>query len=421
MTDQATKPPDIRAVFFSKKTIWLAPNDLVRFQLQKELFSDESGISPLRGPWLTTFSSLEGLLAAELETPEVDGLIRAFILNDLAAPLAELLWPQGAGRPGRAEVKALAEDVADGLDRLKLAGLDWSQVAALPPPELAQPLAELGRQYDLALAEMGRADRFDRRRQVLEALRAGRRFKALEGAEEIVCRWSRRLSPFETDFIVALARGRQVRLTLHTPAWVRDENLSQGHASGFDLLRSIRHIEQSEEPGLWLDFAETGEGPAPPPLAFAAEALLAPPAYRHDPPEVDGHLRIVRTSSAYTEVEEAARRLKVLLRNSPAHELALVAPDLDSYGPLIDDVGRRFGLSFHFRRGETLADQGPARAVLELLTLWSSNWERSRLLDFLSKPYFRLTGLSAGALTRLFLEAGVTDNRAGGGFEENLA
>lgn len=420
------------AVLFTKKIIWLVPNDLVRFQLQKELLepydpslesnsgetSSSAPSSPLSfKPTLMTFSSLEGYLAAELETPEIDDLHRSLILNRLTEPLAQVLWPQGVGEPGPTGIKSLAEDVADGLDRLKLAGLNWDQVSHLPPPNLSGPLADLGRAYDRILGELGLADRFDRRRMVLEKLRDGHRFLTLRGVEEIVCRWSQRLSPFETDFITALAHSHQVKLTLKTPAWVRDESID--HGAGFDLLRSIRQIERCEEPKLWLDFAENAYGPAAPALAFAADALLAPTSYHHCPPDPSGQLQIVRTSSAYTEVEEAARRLKSL--QSQPHNLALVVPDLDKYGSLIDDVGRRFGLAFYFRRGETLADQGPVKAILELMALFSSNWERSRVLNLFQNPYFNLALPKPGYLNRLTLEAGITDCRAGGGFEENLA
>lgn len=477
---------DIKALFFSPRTIWLLPNDLVRFQLLKLFFDDlhkqdktpaarpifdgpEGRVFPLgRYPRLETFSSLEQALARELDPPEMDDLGRRLIVYDLARELAGHLWPGGVknrknsppsspfpdNQPGSPEpetffdgpgtdLQALADQLADGFDRLKLAGLSWDQVACLPPEALGRTLADLGRRHDQLLAGLGRRDRFSRRRQVLEELRAGQNFQSLTGVGEIVCRWSQRLSPFETDFLLALARGRQLKLTLKVPAWVRDENID--HGSGFDLLRSIRRIEQCQEPTLWLEFSEyqasgrtespfTSSPPSglrepviprrdpPPALAYAADVLLAPTAYRlADPPDPKRQLKIIRADGIYREVEEAGRLLKErLLDGLGAEDLALVVPDLERYGPLIDDISRRFGLAFYFRRGNSLAKAGPARALMDLLALWSSNWERARLMEVIRSPYFQL-GLDPVACHRLALAAGVTDHRAGGGFEENLS
>ena len=418
-------PPSIKSLFQDSKTIWLAPNEMSLAQIRRALFKDEldSG-GDVR---LESFNSLERSLAAELRPPEADELGRLFILNDLARPLAETLSQSlglKLGDISPAELKKLAEDLGDAFDRLKLAGLGWDKVAELPPRKLGTALAELGRRHDRLLAEMGRLDRFARRRQVLEELAAGRPFRGLKGVEEIVGRWSQRLSPFEVDFIIALARRRRVKLTLRIPAWVRDENID--HGSGFDLLRSIIRLEKSGLDNLDLEFEELAEGPAPAPLAYAAEKLLAPPAYREErPPQLEGRLRLLAAPTRYQEVEEAARRLKELLAEGlPPDDLALVVPDVDQYSALIDDLARRFGLAFHLRRGRPLSEYGPVRAALEILDLWGSNWERSRLAEFLRSPYFIFSGpsdkngrLDPALVSRLTLKSGMSDRRAGGGFE----
>jgi hypothetical protein len=103
-----------------------------------------------------------------------------------------------------------------------------------------------------------------------------------------------------------------------------------------------------------------------------------------------------------------------------------VVPSLADYGPLVEDLGRRFGLAFHFRRGRTLAEEGPARAILNLAEVWDSHWERDRILELARGPFFQgpFGSVDLGGpvdLGGLALEAGITDQRAGGGFEENLA
>ncbi|MDR1045988.1 MAG: PD-(D/E)XK nuclease family protein [Candidatus Adiutrix sp.] len=422
MTDPAS---EITALFFSPELIWLAPNELARSQLEHQLMAaarlePEGRIFPRRlAPRLETFSSLETLLGLELPAAEIDPLIHAFILEPLARTAALTIWPESQN-PGQKALDRLAEDLGDGLDRLIAGGLTWARVAELPPGPLGRLMADLGRQRDRELKLRGRLSRGGRRRELLKRLRGGARFRALDGVSEIACGWSSRLSPFETDFLLALAENLKLELKLNFPAWVLEEELE--HGSGFDLLRTVRQLEASPAPGLSLSFETPGQGTAPPALAYAAEMLLAPPASRlADPPLPGDSLSLLRAPTAYLEAEEAARRVKAsLAEGRPPEGLAVVVPDLETYGPYLDDLGRRFGLPFHFRRGETLLDQGPVRAVTDLLGLWSSDWERSRLMSLLRSPYFRFPGLDPDQIQALTLAAGITDQRAGGGFEENL-
>ena len=408
---------EFEAVFFSREELRLTPGDLGRFQLQR-LRSRASPFQPL----VLTIGALENSLLAELPQPEIEDLPHRFLLYDLAGPLLEQLRPPRAEAADEVRMRAaLARDLGDGLERLKLAGLTWDQVAALPPSGLTRLLAEQGRRHDAFLKARGRLDRAARRRRLLEDLSAGRAFKTLAGVRRIVYRQVRRLSPFETEFLLALATQVRVEVVLKVPSWVREEKTSPG--AGFDLLRSIRRLEGSPAPGLDLEFAEPEAEPSPPALAYAADVLLSSDAGRLKipPPDPAGQIQIVRTPTTYHEVEEAARRLKKLLAEGKAPEgLALVVPSLSDYGPLVEDLGRRFGLAFHFRRGRTLDGEGPARAILDLAEVWGSHWERARILALVRSPYFQgLDGLvNADGLA---LAAGVTDQRAGGGFEENLA
>ncbi|MDR2726035.1 MAG: hypothetical protein LBC90_08285, partial [Candidatus Adiutrix sp.] len=409
---------EFEAVFFSREELWLTPGDLGRFQLQRgrDMAAEAGPFQPL----ILTIGALENRLLAELPRPEIEDLSHRFLLYDLAGPLLEQIRPPRAEAADEVRMRAgLARDLGDGLGRLKLAGLTWDQVAALPPSGLARVLAEQGRRHDAFLQSRGRQDRAGGRRRLLDDLSAGRPFKTLAGVRRIVYRQARRLSPFETEFLLALAAQVRVEVLLKVPAWVREEKTGPG--AGFDLLRAIRRLEGSAAPALDLEL--DGPGPSPPALAYAADVLLSPEAGRGGaaPPDPAGRIKIVRTPTAYHEVEEAARRLKKLVVAGTAPEdLALVVPSLADYGPLVEDLGRRFGLAFHFRRGRTLAEEGPARAILNLAGIWDSHWERARILDLIRSPYFQGPSgpVDPGGLA---LAAGVTDQRAGGGFEENLA
>jgi ATP-dependent helicase/DNAse subunit B len=137
-----------------------------------------------------------------------------------------------------------------------------------------------------------------------------------------------------------------------------------------------------------------------------------------DPPDLDGELVILETPTLYHEVEEVGRRLKTLLLQGIApNRLAVAVPDLESYLPAIEDIARRFGLNFFHRRGVPLRDLPPILALSDLLSLWGSNWEINRILRLLESPYFYF-GFAEVPRDELF-SCGVSDDRAGGSFEEN--
>lgn len=411
---------DFKAVFFDRSVIWLFPNELALGQMRRFFLSPQS--QPGLKPRLLSFGQLESLLLAELGPPELDPLARRLLLSCLSekvAPQLGLASSETEG-PDLSFLSRLADNLGDAFDRLRLAGLSWAELEKLPPAELTSQLAALGRDYDRLLAQAGRSDRFILRRRLLDLLARGHCFQTLEGVTSLVCRWSQRLSPFETDFLLALANGpRRVELCLSVPDWLLGPEAEPG---GSELLRAIKRLETLGSDNLDLFFALAEDSSAPPPLSYAAKYLLAPPSLSRPPaPPLDGRLELREAPNAYHEVEAAAREIKALLAQGRDPEtLALVLPDLERYGPLVDDVGRRFGLAFQFRRGETLADKGPVRAVLELLALWTSHWERTRLLKLLRSPYFQLTSASPAELARLALRLGISDDRAGGGFAVNL-
>ncbi|MDR1546528.1 MAG: PD-(D/E)XK nuclease family protein [Deltaproteobacteria bacterium] len=476
----------------SSRRLMLAPTELVRRQIIEEVLQEREAVL---NPQVKTFNRLESELSAELGPPPVDKWLKAFELNVLAPELWGALGLPGEPRP--AGVIRLAAQLADGLDRLRLAGLSWDELAGLAPRELTTAMAEAGRRYERWLGEAD--DAASRRLKLLEALRSGRRFAALAEVKEIWCHHSQRLSPFESEFLKALAVRCQVDLRLAAPAWLMAENVVQN--SGWMRLRLLRDLETCPADGLHLSWVDEPYRPeTPDALRWASENLFGPPpeALRASPnqerpddseaddsdgpdesdsdedgpdesdsdeddsdepddspeddsdepassessggddeaeaseeepadwlprpltkpPEIGSALTILECPTRYHEAEEIGRRLKALIVSGrPAHRLAVAVPDLAVFLPPLEDVARRFGLHFSYRRGAVLADCGPVAALLDLLGLWDSNWELNRALRILESPFFDF-GLEAVPRQRL-LEAGVTDERAGGGFADN--
>jgi ATP-dependent helicase/DNAse subunit B len=402
-----------QTTFFPPGQLILLPNDLVRFQFMEGALA----VRPvLLNPLVWTFSRLEKVLSAEFGPPLVDDWSRRLALNKLAPDLWDVL-----GLPGQPEVSRvaeLAEELGDGLDRLRLSGLTWAEIAALEPRGLSTVVADLGQRYDKWLG--ARDDQFSRRLKLLKAIKDGHNFRALAPVTTIICEHNQRLSPFEAELLKALAqgRGREVKLRLEAPDWLKSEEITSN--VGYQRLRVIKDFERRPDLNISLDFTDP-QAPAhpevPEALRFAAENLFGPPVAGLAP-AVGEALAIIKTPTRYHEVEEAARRVKGLIVGGVApHHIALAAPELESYQPIIEDVGRRFGLDFYFRRGSALRIQGPVLAIGDLLSLWGSNWERSRILRVLESPYFDF-GLANNPRVDL-LKAGVTDERAGGGFEDN--
>jgi hypothetical protein len=391
------------------------PNDLVLFQLRETAL--ESGPGAILGPRVLSFGLLETNLSQELGPPLVSDWHKAFVL----AGLAPELWP-ALGLPFAPEAERaseLSEDLGDGLDRIRLSNLSWEEIEKLEPPALAATLADLGRRYQAWLGP--RDDLFSRRRKILEALEQKRPFETLEGVETVSCRHSQRVSPFESELLKALSQVCRVEVGLNLPSWVLDEK--ERLRAGFERRRMIRDLEKCQSSKFYLEFSfpEESQERAHPALRYASERLFGPPAPEEDsPPDPREALKIIRTPSQYHQVEEAGRIVKELIhKGALPHRLALAVPDSQSYYPALEDVARRFGLSFHYRRGTSLDKEAPIQAALGLMSLWGSAWERERLARLMESPYFAFD--SPKTLREDLLAAGVTDSRAGGGYEANVA
>jgi CRISPR/Cas system-associated exonuclease Cas4 (RecB family) len=335
-------------------------------------------------------------------------------LNAVAADYWEPLNLPGTPTPGR--LVEMARQLGDGLDRLRLAGISWDELETFEPKNLTFMLARNCRRYDAWLGD--RDDEFTRRAKLLEALKNGRRFKTLEGVETIHCRHSKRLSPFEAELIKALGYQKKVELRMSAPKWLLEEKIPPG--TSYHRLRFIRDLENSASPGLnliWTDLEDSLNGQIPPALKYASENLFGPMPME-EAPDPSGVLSIMAVPTKYHEVEEVGRKLKALLvKGVPSYRVALAVPSVPLWLPTILDVARRFGLPLQFPRGAPLSSFPPVTALLDLIGLWGSNWEVTRILKVLDSPYFDFE--LEGQLRPYIYEIGLSDDRASGGFKVN--
>ncbi|MDR3204428.1 MAG: PD-(D/E)XK nuclease family protein [Deltaproteobacteria bacterium] len=402
---------------FPFQALMVVPNEQCLRQLTEEICSQREVIL---GPKIYTFNVLEKLLSAQLGPATVNPWHKLFILNSLAPDI----WDE-LGLPGQkdaARVMELAEQLGDGLDRLRLAGVEWETLEKLAPVAISARLAALGRRYERWLGK--RDDDFGRRRKLIEALKAKKTFKVLEKIEVVYCQHSQRFSPFEVELLKAISVNVRVEVYLTAPQWLRREEIVGSY--GYQSLRLVKELESGQDLGnlnlTWSEGPGENDKGISPCLLHASENLLGPvyDEKKYGPvPPFDQSLAIINAPTRYHEAEEVGRHLKALLvEGSPAHRLAVAVPTLEGWFEPLEDVGRRFGFNFNHRRGEPLRVQKPVEAILDLLDLWGSNWELNRVLKVLESPYFvfELQGLGRKKL----IEAGVTDNRAEGGFINNL-
>jgi hypothetical protein len=400
------------ASHFAIGTLLIVPNDMVRNMVGEEILTNREVVM---GPRVMSFNLLEKILSGELGPAPIDGLLRLMALNAAAPDVWEPLGLPGHLEPAR--VIELADQLGDGLDRLRLAGVSWETLESLEPRELSAALAAIGRRYEAWLGD--RDDQFSRRRKLLEALRGGHQFDALAEIESVHCHHSSRLSPFEAELLKALAAKYRVNLRLSAPRWLLEENIPPG--TGYHRLRLVRDLEGSQIPGLdltWADPQKPDRPEVPEALRYASENLFGPRP-QGPAPDPTGVLSILAVPTRYHEVEEVGRKIKALLVGGiPSHRLAIAVPTLSLWLPSILDVARRFGLSLRYRRGIPLSSYPPVSALLDLVSLWDSNWELTRILKILESPYFEF-GLE-GLLRPFLHEIGISDERAAGGFKANF-
>jgi hypothetical protein len=389
----------------------IVPTDVVRNLVAEEILSAREVVL---GPRVMTFNHLERLLSVEMGPEPVSGILRLLALNAVAPDVwGPLSLP---GHPAPHKVIELAEQLGDGLDRLRLAGIGWDTLETFEPKDLTSILARNGRRYDTWLGD--RDDHFTRRAKLLAALRDGQQFKALEEIDTVHCSHSKRLSPFEAELLKALATQKKVELRMSAPKWLLEEKIPQG--TGYHRLRFIRDLESSASPGLnlvWTDLADTLHRDIPPALRYASENLFGPPP-EEEAPDPAGVLSIVAVPTRYHEVEEAGRKLKgLLVKGIPSYKVAVAVPNISAWLPTLIDVARRFGLPVRFPREVPLASVPPVSSLLDLISLWGSNWEVTRILKVLESPYFDFE--LEGNFRLNYLKMGISDDRASGGFKTN--
>ncbi|KMY67216.1 hypothetical protein AAU61_10040 [Desulfocarbo indianensis] len=335
----------------------------------------------LFSPPFFTFDSLLPKLLAQAPLPGgkepllplagpilVQGLLRGESQQDIYAGLA-------AGRRFPERLWRLLVEV-------KAAGLGHGDLRALSAeqgPRL-QALARLLGDYQAALDARGLADQADQLSALEAMLERGQTPGLISGWQKIICRQVLWLRTLDLRLLRALAQVVEVRVEFAmTTSWG-----GQGALRGLlDATAAALEAEpQHENLGVsWHDLRGEG-GPL---KDLAASHLDGALPYNGQGEE---RVELVRAAGRYGLAEALARRaLELVQEGMPPHEIALVFPDLEVYGPMVADAAARLGLPLSFDNGLPLAKSPPALAFLNLLELPLAGYPRQALAQALASPY----------------------------------
>lgn len=408
----------------SSHRIVLLPSALALARERERLLEQAPG-GVLFGETLFTFERLFHRLAQDLDPggPILTPLGREMIAAEiLSKGRFDAIWPGSHAGPG------LRRRLLELLDHLKELGLspeDMTEAARrMGAEQTFQKVAGFYQVYEAALKERGRTDRAGQRQRVLAALQDGRRPAVLQGVDEVLVQDFAFLTPYQAALTQALTRVvDRVEVRLDVPAAMLRPEAGSGEGPFEEIFRLVREISVpagGSNPPVFSSGLDNKEPPAP--LAFALSHLFSPVPPAQPAPDPQGRIEILAAPGRYHEVEAIGRRISRLLdQGLPPERIAVAFPDLSLYGQMVEDVFRRFHLPLFFRRGAPLAIQGPVRALLALMNLAGSHWEQAQVLDLLASPYVEAgLGLNVDEVRRLSQEAGVTDERGGGGWHENL-
>ncbi|MBW2621792.1 MAG: exodeoxyribonuclease V subunit gamma [Deltaproteobacteria bacterium] len=413
--------------FFEPGLLIILPTALA-VNRERETLLEGSPDGVMIEPRVYTFEQFYGKITSEIELEgrPLSGLGRDMIFQQI---LEKDEYKKGW--PGRSASSGLRRQLLELLEYFKEAGLsprEFTQLTSgLGAKRVWNGLSGLYSDYEQTLGERQLVDRAGTRREILETLDGKKPLRVLFGITKIMVRDFNSLTPYQLKTIKSLARRiERVEVRLNCPGWVLELDFGKGDDADNpfnEILALARNLESmgAASGGLEIEFS-TGDGEVSGPLSWIRKNLFNPSPQRDGCPEINGSIQITAEPGRYAEVEAIGRSIFSLLEQGTAPEkIAVAFNDLGTYGQLVEDVFRRFNLPLFFRRGSPLAVQAPVRALLVLLRLAESRWEREAVLNILSSPYLDFDiNLPWPRIESLSLQAGIIDERVGETWVSNL-
>jgi ATP-dependent helicase/nuclease subunit B len=280
-------------------------------------------------------------------------------------------------------------------------------VRRLPGSGRLDELARLYRAYDAALAGKGLLDRYDEELAALSHLKKGGRLPAVfDGVSVVSCRDIYDLSPLQIALLAEISRRIPVELRL---PWYPEKSHMFGYVAGTaDALEALDNSELQLEP-LFVE----PEGPFFAPFLTADGDYDAVAGSRAGLQE---NMSLIAAPGPYRECEEIGRRIRGLLEEGiDPTAVAVVFRDIQEYGPMLEDVCRRYRIPVSYRRGVPLVTSPLVQACLAPFAVVRSRFGREELLTLIKSSYFdsdRL-GVPPETIEEVLVAAGYIDETVG--------
>jgi len=268
-------------------------------------------------------------------------------------------------------------------------------------------LASLYGAYAAALAAKGLMDRHDMELAAMHHLRnGGPSPPVFDGVGAVRCRDIYDLTPLQLALLAELSRRVPVELRL---PWNPERESLYGYVS-----RTADAVEALDNSDLQLE--PVYEEPAGTFLTPFLAALFPGVDVPAEKSALPGRLALIAAPGPYRECEEIGRRIRGLLEEGadPA-DIAVLFRDAQGYGPMLEDVCRRYRIPVSYRRGAPLFTSPLVQACLAPFAVVRSRFGREELLGLVKSTYLdgTLFGVSPDEFEEVFLAAGYIDETMG--------
>ncbi len=296
-------------------------------------------------------------------------------------------------------------------NELKQALIGVEQFAAmartLPGGGKLAELASLFGQYNDALSGRGLMDRHDLDQEALRNLARGAPLPELfNDVRAMEIRAIYDLTPLQLALLAEISRRIPVRM--HLPYKPEMESLYATAAKTAEAIEALDNSDLMLEPV----FAE----PSGAFLTPLLNAHLADVDGIGKSAPAPGAMALLSAPGAYRECEEIGRRIRSLLEEgSDPSGVAVLFRDLKSYGPMLEDVCRRFRIPVSYRRGAPLHTAPLVRACLTPFAAVRSKLGREDILSLCNSSYLAQAdaGVSPEIVEEVLLNARYMDETLG--------
>ncbi|HSR88054.1 MAG TPA: hypothetical protein VLL07_03795, partial [Pontiella sp.] len=243
--------------------------------------------------------------------------------------------------------------------------IDW--MLDRPRSHKLYQLGTLFSVWRAVISQEGLVDALDVNAALLKLLKSGRQNwpPLLREAKGLTFRSVRWFSPFEEACVLALKQQMKVRVESALPP-------AHAEAAADRLGQRIRSEIIAQPWAMWAE--NLGDA-----LAVDCPDMLQL--------EDTGRIDFSRSSGAYGEIEDLARRICWQLETSPIPpgRIALVVPNIGAVQDIIPHVFSRFGIPYYFRRGRPVLSSPCVKAFLAWLS-FPLRPERDALIDLVRNP-----------------------------------